>query len=161
MVHRNGFNLKLIRPKPYNSVSKVLCLSAQFCIECSVQFPVWHYILKWETDFDFELDATDQGPRVAWFIVLWIMPKADSASFGIRIAFLLDSIAMQEKLPHMVSLLLSQQSQEVKDRENEIMKLEQGSSFALKSNLYFDGFNWTWILSIKINNISDRCLVCC
>ncbi|CAL2233449.1 unnamed protein product [Prunus armeniaca] len=60
-------------------------------------------------DFDFELDATDQGPRVAWFIVLWIMPKGDSASFGIRIAFLLDSIAMQEKLPflHMVSLLLS------------------------------------------------------
>lgn len=58
-------------------------------------------------DFDFELDATDLGPRVAWFIVLWMMPKADSGSFGIRIAFLLDSIAMQEKLPHLVSLLLS------------------------------------------------------
>lgn len=39
-------------------------------------------------DFDFELDATDQGPLVAWFIVLWIMLKADSAaSFGIRISF--------------------------------------------------------------------------
>ncbi|KAL6295798.1 hypothetical protein ACE6H2_003940 [Prunus campanulata] len=56
---------------------------------------------------DCFLDATDQGPLVAWFIVLWIMLKADSASFGIRIAFLLDSIAMQEKPPHLVSLLLS------------------------------------------------------
>lgn len=49
MEHLIGFHLKLIRPKPYTSVSKVLCLSAQFCIEYAVLFPVWHYILKWET----------------------------------------------------------------------------------------------------------------